>query len=124
MLKFTSYNSAKDVKLAYASGEYTRVFSKEKIDRLVFKKCGRPKFSSKDEEAVAVCAAQMKGQIGMPNTRRTLGKNLDNMVLGLPYIKMRKFLSTSHKRYARRVVQRVIKKKVNKDGESLFSERI
>ena len=43
------------------------------------------------------------------------------MVLGLPHIKKRKIVSTSHKRYARRVVQRVIKKEVNKYGESLFS---
>ena len=66
------------------------VFLKEIIDRLVFKKHDRPTFLSQDEEAVAVCAAEMKGQIDMPNTRRTLGKNLDNIIVSLPYIKKRK----------------------------------
>ena len=65
----------------------------------------------------------MKGQIGMPNKSKALSKKLDNMIVSLPHIKKRKMLSTSQKRYARIVVQRVIKKEVTKDDESLFNKK-
>ena len=91
------------------------------IDRLVFKKRGRPTYLTPDEEAVAVCSAELHGQIGMPNTRRVLGGKLNQMVTCLPINEKRKIKDASHRRYARRVVQRVIKNEIDKDGQSLYS---
>ena len=113
-------NSVKDIKLAHVSGEYTSIFLKETIAKLVFKKRGRPTILTPDEEALLVCSSDMKATCGLPSTRRMLGNTLISVIESIPNEKKRTIDKKSRNRYARRVVQRVMKKELSRDGECLY----
>ena len=117
-----TYNNVKDVKKAYVSGEYTIIYLKETIAKLVFRKRGRPTILSADEEALLVCSADMRATIGLPNTRRMLGQTLEKVIEQIPKTHKRPLHDKSRARYARRVVQRVMRKELDMGGDSLYDK--